>query len=1286
MRISRAATLLLLAIATVFALPAVAQRFAPTVRIVDRIDESNLVTLKGNTHPAASAKNDLGAVRADLPMTDLILVLSRDPAQQAAFEKFVAAQYDSTSPFFHQWLTPEQVGENFGPSPTDIATITQWLTGRGFSVTQVTNDRMTIRFNGTAAQVQSAFHTEIHNLQVKGVNHIGNMSDPKIPAALAQVVVGVKALHNFFPKPAHHLGSMVQRDASTGKWMRVAATAAANAPGSRSGFAPSLGLQEKPKAEAKASPMFGATPSSGGTTYLVEDLAPYDFNTIYNILPLWNAGIDGTGQTIAIAGTSDIDVGQTGETGANGNNDVATFRNAFGLPTNLAANTPKRVSGSISGQPLTVCTDTTGTIPYSSNACEADDLIENSLDVEWSASIAKNAQIVLVSTYPASVTDDNLYDSESYIVENINNPSSPVYGARIMNVSYGECELGNGTAGNVEYYDLWQSAAAEGISVFVAAGDSGSASCDDGFAWAASGLTVSGLASTPYNTAVGGTDLNWCNPDTANGSAGTQCSASPYWNSTNNATTGASVSTSGPGLGYVLEVPWNESCANPITLKWVQDAANYIYGYSSTQISNVEQACNFIFDYDYTGYQYGAYGLGTTYPYLENLLAVVGGSGGASGCVVGSAVTSSSTGEMTGCTAGATSTGATTNPSTNTAQAALTVYPTSTGSGWPKPIWQQSSTNSIPGLLSDGVRDMPDVSFFAADGYVSSSAYLICVTQEGSCSYSSLQEPFAQEVGGTSVATPAMAGVMALINQKAGSAQGLATPGLYALAAKQTYSECSAETVKTSSSCYFNDIDQYTIAQPCDAADSTPNCTASSTTLGYSDSQDGLGILTGYSAGTGYDQATGLGSLNVANVVNAWPVVIGTDAATVTVQPGQASINSNNTLSVTVTVASSPSGGIAPTGTVTLTASGSTYSATSTLSAGGTATFTIPANSLPGSSAGMLDTLTAQYAGDVLYGAKTGTGTVTVTTVALLTPTVTGTPASTTLNSDASLNVTVTVAGLVITPTGSVTLTVAAANTQSGTAYTSTAQTLAATGSCTSASCTITIPANTLAAGTYPLTVSYSGDGTYAAASASTASVTVTESSFSLSQTAIAISPSTAISPGSSATATVTVSSTATYAGTVTLTCALQSTTAASGGDGATCTGGGAPGVTLTSGSSGTVVFTVGTTAAVASLERPKPLGNGPGWLGAGGGAVLAFVVFLGIPARRRSWRQMLGLLVLMMALGSLSACGSGGGSSSGGGQSDPGTLAGTYTFVVKGTATPAVTPAVSTTFTVTVN
>ena len=366
------------------------------------------------------------------------------------------------------------MGENFGPSLTDIATISNWLTGQGFSVDEVTRDRMSIRFSGTAGQVEGAFHTEIHNLEVKGEAHIGNMSDPQIPAALAPAVVGVKALHNFFPKPLHHLGSLVTRDSATGRWKRPVSA-------SLSGAETSVAARP-----ASAHPEFTVNDTTNG---LKEDVAPYDFATMYNVLPLWNAGIDGTGQTIAIAGTSDIDVGQTGETGANGKNDIASFRSIFGLPTN-SVNTPQRISGNSS--PLTVCTDTTGIVPFWGNSCELGDLVENTVDVEWSGAVARNAQIVLVSSYPVSVSDDGLYDSESYIVNNKT--------AKIMNVSYGGCELGMGIAGNAEYKALWQTAYSEGIAVFVAAGDSGSASCDAGndtsTPYAAEyGLSVSGFAS-----------------------------------------------------------------------------------------------------------------------------------------------------------------------------------------------------------------------------------------------------------------------------------------------------------------------------------------------------------------------------------------------------------------------------------------------------------------------------------------------------------------------------------------------------------------------------------------------------------------------------------------------------------------------------------------------------------------------------------------------------------------------------------------------------------------------
>ena len=198
------------------------QAVMPAAQIVSPIDESKLFTLKGNTLPVANADNDRGRVSPQLRMTDLILVLSRSPQQQAAFDRFVASQYDSASPNFHHWLSPDEVGQDFGPSQADIATVSNWLSAHGFSIGQLPRDHMSIRFSGTAAAVESIFHTEIHNLEVKGVQHIGNMSDPEIPEALAPAVVGVKSLDNFFPRPLHRIGSRVSKDAASGKWKRPA--------------------------------------------------------------------------------------------------------------------------------------------------------------------------------------------------------------------------------------------------------------------------------------------------------------------------------------------------------------------------------------------------------------------------------------------------------------------------------------------------------------------------------------------------------------------------------------------------------------------------------------------------------------------------------------------------------------------------------------------------------------------------------------------------------------------------------------------------------------------------------------------------------------------------------------------------------------------------------------------------------------------------------------------------------------------------------------------------------
>ncbi len=174
---------------------------APQARVLigQPIDSSRLHTLAGNTRAEANAQNDRGKVADTFAMDHMLLQLQRSPEREQALKNFIDQQHDSTSPNFHKWLTAAQFGQMYGPAPEDIETVSDWLRSSGFTVNTVYPSGMSIDFSGTAGQVLAAFHTEIHTLSVNGKDHIANMSDPRIPEALAPVVAGVVSLHDFRP-------------------------------------------------------------------------------------------------------------------------------------------------------------------------------------------------------------------------------------------------------------------------------------------------------------------------------------------------------------------------------------------------------------------------------------------------------------------------------------------------------------------------------------------------------------------------------------------------------------------------------------------------------------------------------------------------------------------------------------------------------------------------------------------------------------------------------------------------------------------------------------------------------------------------------------------------------------------------------------------------------------------------------------------------------------------------------------------------------------------------------
>jgi uncharacterized protein (TIGR03437 family) len=436
-------------------------------------------------------------------MKRMLLILKRSSEHESALRKLLDEQLDQTSANFHKWLTPDEFGQKFGPSSEDIRSVTSWLESHGFQVAGASKGRTVIEFSGSVSQVQEAFHTSIHKYLVNGDEHWANAADPQIPTALAPAVVGIVSLHDFQKKPLIRAWGGFWRSQATGQMKSLTPLFTIPSPCAAAGFQ---------------------------TSQACYGVGPYDFATIYNLLPLWNAGIDGSGQSIAIAAASNIDLA-----------DVRNFRSVFGLP-------PRDPFVIVNGRNPGVLNRPQ---PFEKEAIS---------DVEWAGGVAPAATIQLVVS--ASTNSTSGFDlSVEYAVDNNVAP--------VLSASYSYCESALGVAGNQFYSSLWQQASAQGITVLIGTGDGGSAECDyeSGAtppAPARSGMAVNGVSSTPYNVAVGGTDF------------GDLSNAATHWSSTNSSTTHASAK------GYIPETTWNDSCTNALF--------GAIAGYSADAEANCNNA------------------------------------------------------------------------------------------------------------------------------------------------------------------------------------------------------------------------------------------------------------------------------------------------------------------------------------------------------------------------------------------------------------------------------------------------------------------------------------------------------------------------------------------------------------------------------------------------------------------------------------------------------------------------------------------------------------------------
>jgi len=230
-------------------------------------------------------------------------------------------------------------------------------------------------------------------------------------------------------------------------------------------------------------------------------LAPDDFATIYDLTSLYTAGIDGAGMKLVVVGQVNVVMA-----------DIQAFRSGFNLPTN---------------------NPTVTVVPGTTPGTNKGDLLESDLDLEWSGAVARNANVIFV-------TSDDVFGSATYAIDNDLAP--------VISMSYGGCEAINGAfiAANEP---TMQKANAEGITFVASSGDSGPASCDDpAETEAAKGLAVSYPASSPEVTGVGGTEFS---ADVNNPGL--------YWNTTNGANGGSAIM-------YIPETSWNDAAQPPASL------------------------------------------------------------------------------------------------------------------------------------------------------------------------------------------------------------------------------------------------------------------------------------------------------------------------------------------------------------------------------------------------------------------------------------------------------------------------------------------------------------------------------------------------------------------------------------------------------------------------------------------------------------------------------------------------------------------------------------------------
>ena len=408
----------------------------------------------------AAVSTDLGRAQ---PSTEITLTVHLNMPDAQGFNDALHALYTPGSSTYHRWMSASDIAR-YAPSAADVQAVAGALQSYGVSVLSVSKDKLSIRARGTAASVESAFQTEIHQFKRDGATFHGNVTPASLVGPAGSLVRGVTGLTNFQMKPR----LKYQVNPKTGQPIVKQSTTGFSAIATNDCFGdPSSATLTTSGADLPFAVYVGNTYSPNSS--LSCSWIPSQLQAHYGLTAAYAQGLDGTGQTIVIVdGPTD---------GTELQSDLAQFSTLAGLPAITSSNFTVLYPD---GKPTQL-------------SIESDNWqTEASLDVEWAHSIAPGARIV-IEIMPTEDWDEFEF-ALSYAREN-------ALGNVISN-SYGLAEALFGAFTVQGFEQVLETAAAAGIAVNFSSGDGG----DEGTGSPSGGADLY-PASSVWATSIGGTSI-----------------------------------------------------------------------------------------------------------------------------------------------------------------------------------------------------------------------------------------------------------------------------------------------------------------------------------------------------------------------------------------------------------------------------------------------------------------------------------------------------------------------------------------------------------------------------------------------------------------------------------------------------------------------------------------------------------------------------------------------------------------------------------------------------------